>query len=146
MAWPTAKSRAVIRSAAPCHSWNPSAMEMHAPAITVQGRVSSSWNPTLTHSSVLPGMGASRRIQRYFPSRLTEGAAMGQVHRQKQITAAAIGSRGKSSVPTKASSFSRITREAAPAASSMIRPRPAFQKYMGVPKNRWASFRKRAFF
>ena len=37
-------------------------------------------------------MGDSRKIHRYFPSRLMEGAVMGQVQRQKPITAAAIGS------------------------------------------------------
>ena len=39
-----------------------------------------------------------------------------------------------------------ITRDVTPASSSMTRAIPAFQKYMGVPKNLCISFFTRAFF
>ena len=122
-------------------------MIRHTPAITVQGTLSSSSNPVLIHSRDASSTGASRRIQRHLPSRLMEGAAMAEVHRQKPIISAAMGIRGK---PSSRSRYirrsSRITSAATPAASSIIRPRPEFQKYMGVPKKRLASLASRAFF
>ena len=82
-----------------------------------------------------------------MPSRLTEGAAITVMDRQKPIISAARGIRGKpSSRPRYIRRSSRKTRAAAPMATSMIRPRQEFQKYMGIPNSRRSSMRSRAFF
>ena len=120
----------------------------HTPPITVQGRLSSSSKPVLIQSSDPSSTGASRRIHKYLPSRLIDGAATADVHRQKPIASAAMGMTG-SAPPSRPINSRRsfcITSAAAPMATSIIRPMPAFQKYMGVPKNRLASLASRAFF
>ena len=72
---------------------------------------------------------------------------MTQLQRQKPITAPAIGiAMDGPTMRTISRRSSRITSAAAPPASSITRPSPAFQKYIGVPKNRRASFISRAFF
>ena len=93
-------------------------------------------------------MGDSRKIHRYFPSRLTEGAAMTTMDRQKPIISAARGITGIPP-PIMASIFprsSRRIRAATPMPTSMIRPMQEFQKYMGMPNSRRSSMPSRAFF
>ena len=61
---------------------------------------------------------------------------MAQVDRQKPMTAPHRGTTGRSIRASSIRRASSFTRAATDTASSRISPSPAFQKYMGVPKNR----------
>ena len=147
-AWAAQNSSVSSSSTAPSRGDSSRAMIRHTPAITVQGTLNSSSKPVFSPSRARPPTGASRRIHRYLPSRLMDGAAMTHMDRQKPITSAARGITGTPS-PIMASIFprsSRMTTAAAPMPTSIIRPRQEFQKYMGMPNSRRSSMRSRAFF
>ena len=91
------KDSAEASSTAPSAALRPSPQLTPRTPRSRQGAVSSSWKPAFT-SRICPALtGASRKIHRFWPSRLTEEAVTATVERVKANAAADRLSRGRPS-------------------------------------------------